>query len=316
MSRLIPLAITADNAVVADLRGGSVAIGNFDGAHRGHAHLIDALTKQAQQLGGPAIVITFDPPPIQLLKPDRKLGNPLTTLKRRSELLGKLGVDAVIVLQTTADLLSLSPEAFFKQTIVEALAARAMAEGPNFRFGAQRRGDTAMLAELCSAAGIALRIVQGQTNGDQLISSTRIRQLITAGDVAAAGAMLTAPYEISGRVTTGAQRGRDLGFPTANLADVRVLLPAAGVYAGTTEIDDQKHHVAVNIGSNPTFDDPSPKVEAHVLDWDGNLYEQQLKICLHERIRDVKRFDSLDELKRQIAADVKRCRQAQLNEQP
>ncbi|GAB5403543.1 MAG: bifunctional riboflavin kinase/FAD synthetase [Aureliella sp.] len=308
MSRLIPLAITDDNSVVSDLRGGSVAIGNFDGAHRGHAHLIAALTQQAQKVGGPAIVITFDPPPIALLKPDRKLGNPLTTLERRSELLGKLGVDAVVVLRTTTELLSLSPEAFFYQTIVEALAARAMAEGPNFRFGAQRRGDTKMLAELCRDSGITLQIVEGQTRGDQLISSTRIRQLITAGNVAAAGAMLTAPYEISGQVTTGAKRGRDLGFPTANLADIPVLLPANGVYAGTTEIDDQSYRVAVNIGSNPTFDDASTKVEAHVLDWDGDLYGRHLKVCLHERIRDVKRFDSLGDLKRQIAADIQRCR--------
>lgn len=308
MCRLIPLAITDDHSAISDLRGGSVAIGNFDGAHRGHAHLISALTAEAQRLGGPAIVITFDPPPIQLLAPNRKLGNPLTTMKRRCELLGNLGVDAVIVLQTTTELLSLSPEAFFQQTIVNALAARAMAEGPNFRFGAQRRGDIKMLAELCSTSDIALKIVEGEKDGEQLISSTRIRNLITEGNVSAAGAMLTAPYQISGKVTSGAKRGRLLGFPTANLSDVPVLLPADGVYFGSTEIKEQTRRVAINIGSNPTFADASQKVEAHIMDFSGDLYGERLDICFHERIRNVKRFNSLNELKRQIAADLKKCR--------
>lgn len=307
MSRLIPLAITDDPSIVSSIRGGCVTIGNFDGAHRGHAHLVAALTAQAKRIGGPAIVITFDPPPIQILEPTRILGNPLTTLQRRCELLGKLGVDAVIVLQTTAELLDLSPGAFFQQTIVDALDASSMAEGPNFRFGNQRRGDIAMLSDLCTASHITLTIVEGQNAGEQLISSTRIRKLITCGDITAANAMLTDAYQISGRVITGARRGRDLGFPTANLSDVPILLPADGVYLGTTVIDGQTRRVAINIGSNPTFADASQKVEAHILDWEGDLYGTQLEICLHKRIRDVQRFDSLDGLKTQIANDIGKC---------
>lgn len=299
----------APAATLADARRGSVTIGNFDGVHRGHAQLISQLVTAAKASGGPAVVVTFDPPPIHLLAKDVEPRLPLTTLHRRAELLGALGVDYVIVLQTTPELLKLTAENFFDWLVVSNLDARVMVEGPNFRFGHQRLGDTRLLGSLCEAAGLKLHVIQAAQADSEMISSTRIRELLREGQVAAANQLLTANYQVRGRVAAGDRRGRTLGFPTANLAGWKTALPCDGVYCGVTQLDGKKHAAAINIGPNPTFDNSGQKVEVHVIDWEGDLYGSELTVELVDRLRDVKRFESLDALKSQLAIDVSRCRE-------
>jgi riboflavin kinase/FMN adenylyltransferase len=248
--------------------------------------------------------LTFDPPPQAILAPDRPLGPPLTTIARRAELLGSLGVDALIAYPTDRALLSLSAVDFFEQFIVGKLRAGAMVEGPNFRFGRDRGGDTALLQELCRSAGMDCSIAQASEDQAGMISSSRVRRLLAEGDIAAANAMLTENYQLNGLVSAGARRGRELGFPTANLTQIASQVPAHGVYAGSAALNDQWLPAAINIGPNPTFDDSDAKVEVHIIGWQGTLYGERLTCSLKERIRDVMKFESLASLQQQIRQDI------------
>lgn len=296
------------DSIPASVRGCAVAVGNFDGVHRGHAKLIKKLVQLAGHVGGASVVMTFDPPPQAILTPPRSLAPPLTTVPRRAELLGCLGVDAVIAYPTDRELLELTPVQFFEHLICRRLQARGMVEGPNFRFGKDRAGNTQLLRQLCEQAGMRFELASATTDCDGMISSTRIRGLLAAGEISSVNSMLTQPYQIRGTVAEGAGRGRQLGFPTANLIDIGCLLPAHGVYAGRTTIDGQSYPVAINIGPNPTFDEETSKVEAHLIDWQGRLYGQQLTCNLLVRIRGVEKFSSVEALRQQIAQDVAACR--------
>lgn len=298
----------------ARFRRGAVSVGNFDGVHRGHAQLIGELVSKANQLDGPALVMTFDPPPIAILYPDRKCAPPLTTLERRAELLHALGVDALIAIPTTPELLLLSAEDFFQHTILGVLEARAMVEGPNFCFGHRRQGDVTLLESLCSAANLDFSIAAAREDSLGLISSTRIRQYLNAGDVAAANRLLTQTYSFDGTVVAGARRGRELGYPTANLEQIASLLPGPGVYVGQVQFmdstigGDDGAIAAINIGPNPTFEESRPKVEVHIVDFaGGSLYGNRLRIRLLEKIRDIQKFNSLEDLREQIGRDVAAC---------
>ncbi|HUP78458.1 MAG TPA: adenylyltransferase/cytidyltransferase family protein, partial [Pirellula sp.] len=200
-------------------QGGAVTIGNFDGVHRGHQAIIQQVRKLADQVSGPAVVFTFDPPPSRLLRPDFSPPS-LTGIERRTELLRKLGIDFVIVYPASIKMLDLEPEQFFDSVVIRSLRAKAIAEGENFRFGKQRRGDIPMLKRLCDQSGMQFSLLEPQRDQGEWISSTRIRTLIEAGDIAGANRLLIEPYRISGIVGHGAQRGRTLGFPTANLEDI------------------------------------------------------------------------------------------------
>lgn len=292
-----------------DLRGGAIAIGNFDGVHQGHAGLVEQLKRLAKRFDGPAVVLTFDPPPVAILVPDRLPTAPLTSMARRAELLGRLGVDAMVAYPTDRNLLNLSPAEFFQQKIVDGLGARAMVEGPNFRFGKDRAGDTELLRSLCEASSVTLEIAGAKQDASGvMISSSRIRAALAEGDLESANTMLTLPYQIAGIVAKGAQRGRELGFPTANLEDIANLVPAFGVYAGQVEIEDSKHAAAVNIGPNLTFGEQRSKVEVHILDWKGTIYGERLEVTLLERIREVRKFDSIESLTQQLRQDIQACR--------
>lgn len=289
--------------VTSELQGGAVSIGNFDGVHRGHARLVAALREQANAAGGPAVVFTFEPHPVRLLRPERA-PPPLTWTERKAELLAELGVDALVVYPTDERLLSLSPQAFFGEMVVTRLAARAIVEGPNFYFGKDRAGDIRLLRELAISAGVALEVVPPLEEGGSYISSSRIRDLIRAGDVAAASALLTAPYRIRGMVTHGSARGTRIGFPTANLEAVDTLLPAVGVYAGRAFVREGYWPAAINLGPNPTFGEEAVKVEVHLVGFAGSLYGQPLEVDFLGRLRDTRRFASAEELQQQLRQDV------------
>jgi riboflavin kinase / FMN adenylyltransferase len=286
-----------------DLRHGALSIGNFDGVHRGHARLIERLLVKARELRGPAIVFTFDPHPVRLLRPE-SAPPPLTWTDRKAELLAELGVSAVIAYPTDEALLALSPEQFFERIVRDKLAARSMVEGPNFFFGHQRAGNVDTLAALCRSADVALEIVPPMSIGDEIVSSSRVRAALQAGDVDLARQLLTRPYRIRGMVTHGAGRGAKIGFPTANLEAIDTLLPAQGVYAARAITPNGNWAAAVNIGPNPTFGEQALKVEAHLIGFQGTLYGQALEIEFLSRLRSIRPFESIEALKVQLQHDI------------
>ena len=286
-----------------ELRRGALTIGNFDGVHLGHAEIIRQMVARAGELGGPAVVFTFDPHPALLLRPEQP-PLPVCRTDRKVELLGRLGVDAVIVYPTDQAFLKLSAEDFFNQIVKGRLATRAMVEGGNFFFGHNRQGNVDLLREFCHASGVTLEVVKPVQVDGLIASSSLVRRLLSAGQIEAANKILTAPYRVRGKVARGAGRGRQLGFPTANLEQVETLLPIEGIYAGRAEIDGQIWPAAVSLGPNPTFDETGLKLEVHLVGYSGSLYDSHIELDFLARLRDVIRFDSVDELLGQMARDV------------
>ena len=288
------------------VRGGVVAVGNFDGAHRGHAALIGA----AREVAGPdrpVVAVTFDPHPLVLLAPER-VQPPLTTVAERARLLHELGAGHVVVLQTTPELLNLSPEAFFSRIVRGSLAARGMTEGFNFRFGRGRAGSNDTLRTLCREARIEFREVPPFETGGRPVSSSRVRDALLAGDLRQATDLLARPYRVSGVVGTGAKRGRTIGFPTANLDRVETLLPADGVYAAAVEAPAGRFAGAAHIGPNVTFGESARRLEVYLLDFAGDLYGQTLSVDFIARLRGTERFSGVDALVEQMNKDVAAAR--------
>lgn len=289
-------------------RGGAVAIGNYDGVHLGHAQIAARLLAAARQVGGPAVMFTFDPSPAALLRPDHA-PSPLTWLERKVELLLGLGIDGVIAYPTDQALLRHSAQFFFEHIILQHLAARAMVEGPNFFFGHNREGNVERLQHFCQRSGLSLEIVTPVEVDGQVVSSSRIRALVAAGNVELAARMLDRPYRIRGDVIRGAGRGRQLGFPTANLGRVDTLLPGEGIYAGVAHVDGQRWPAAMSLGPNPTFDEGRLKVEVHLDGYQGNLYDRQIEVDFLARLRDIVRYHSVADLVAQLQRDVQATRE-------
>lgn len=284
-------------------RGGAIAIGNFDGVHRGHANIVSRLCERANEVGGPSVVLTFDPHPVRLLRP-AEVPPPLTWTDRKANLLAEQGVDYIIAYPTDLALLQLTPSDFFERIVRKLLDAQAIVEGPNFFFGHNREGDIDLLADLARHAQISLDIVEATEVDNEIVSSSRIRKMIAAGDVGPARILLTQPYRIRGMVTHGAGRGSDIGFPTANLEAIDTLLPGEGVFAGRGLSNGQQWTAAINIGANPTFGESHLKVEVHLVGCRQPLYGCPLEIDFLERLRDVQPFGSVDELVHQLNIDV------------
>jgi riboflavin kinase/FMN adenylyltransferase len=288
---------------VADCRGGAVAIGNFDGVHRGHAALMAALRAQADAVRGPAVALTFDPHPADVLRPGQS-PPPLTTTAERARLLHELAADQVIVIRTTPDLLALRADAFFAQVIQERLAARALVEGPNFGFGRRREGNIDTLARLCQESDTALTVVPPVRVQDAEVSSSRIRTTLMSGDVREAATLLGRPYRLSGLVGVGEKRGRTIGFPTANLDAIPTVVPGDGVYVVRALVDGAAWPGAANVGPNPTFGENTRKVEVHIIGFDGDLYGRPLLVDFLERLRETRPFRGPTELIEQLKKDV------------
>jgi riboflavin kinase/FMN adenylyltransferase len=215
----------------------------------------------------------------------------------------------VVAYPTDEELLGLSAREFFESIVLDALKAKALVEGPNFYFGHNREGTVELLAKLAESAGLTLDVVPSVEIDGDLVSSSRIRGLVAAGDVAKAGQLLSAPYRIRGMVTHGAGRGGKLGFPTANLEGIDTLLPKAGVYAGRALVQSILYPAAINLGPNPTFGESAVKVEIHLLDYHDSLYGQPLEVEFLDRLRDVTSFASLQALVEQLEKDIKRTRE-------
>ncbi|MFJ9697737.1 bifunctional riboflavin kinase/FAD synthetase [Kitasatospora sp. NPDC101183] len=300
--------------IPGDWGRGVVTIGSFDGVHRGHQLIIGRAVERACELGLPSVVVTFDPHPREVIRPG---SHPplLAPHPRRAELIAELGVDAVLVLPFTTAFSQESPETFVQQVLVDALHAKVVIEGPNFRFGHRAAGDVALLAELGRADDFEVEVVDLQvcgTAGDgEPFSSSLIRRLVGSGDMAGAGEVLGRPHRVEGVVVRGAQRGRELGYPTANVETVpHSAIPADGVYAGWLTAEGERMPAAISVGTNPTFDGTARTVEAYAIDRVGlDLYGLHVAVDFLAYLRGMEKFDSIDALLDRMADDVKRARE-------
>jgi riboflavin kinase / FMN adenylyltransferase len=290
---------TLNDPIPDTCRGGTLAIGNFDGVHRGHQSLLAEAARQARS----AVAVTFDPHPIQLLRPDR-VEPFLSTRADRADLLLQYGADHVLILQTTPALLQLTAREFFERIIVLGLQAKALVEGHSFSFGRGREGTIGVLKQLCAEKAIGLTLMPPCEVLGQPVSSSRVRRELQAGNVEIAQQLLGRPYRLSGVVGTGAKRGATLGFPTANLEQIATLVPGNGVYAVRVSHEGVPWPGAANVGPNPTFGENVRKIEVHLLGFEGDLYGQSLSVDFIKKIRDTKTFGSAQELIAQIGADI------------
>jgi len=316
--------------VPTDLTGTVVAIGNFDGVHRGHRAVLHRLAGIARERGSLSVAITFDPHPVLVLRPD-EAPVPLTTLEHRLELMAATGLDAVLVLPFTHELATWSPERFVDDVLVRRLRVGAVVVGRDIRFGHRNSGDLGTMRRLGAQLGFEVLVIDdvgdtGQGEDDAAgshatprWSSTWLRRVIGEGDVEAAARVLGRPHRVTATVVHGDHRGRELGYPTANLGpDAVGAVPADGVYAGWLEVlldppaeaEDRRMPAAISVGTNPTFDGKERRVEAYVLDRDDlDLYGRQVAVEFVSRLRPTLRFDGIEPLLERMADDVRRCRE-------
>lgn len=287
--------------------GGCIAIGNFDGVHRGHRRMLSVLKQLAARQKTHSVAVTFHPHPITILRPE--FSPPLlTTIAERTRLLKQAGIDFVVVLPVTQQLLSMSASEFFDEFVIGTLQARGMVEGPNFQFGHDRGGNVQDLAEMCRRVSIPLRIVDLVSDRDTEISSSRIRRAIAVGDLRDAVQLLGHPLRIQGVVQAGDGRGSLLGFPTANLEQIQTMVPQHGVYAGSTHLNGRRYVTAVSIGPNLTFGGAETKTECFLDGYEGSLYGCQLDVDLIAEVRQLISFPGPESLVQQIRLDVAACR--------
>ena len=287
----------------------AVAVGNFDGVHRGHQALVAAAVARARETGGAAVVLTFDPHPARVLRPDAA-PSALSTLAQKEELVTALGIDRLVALAFDARLAALSPAAFVQEVLASLLGARHVVVGESFRFGHARQGDARTLEALGGNEGFDVQLVPPVLHAGRPISSSRVREALAAGDVREAAQLLGRPYALDGHVVRGDGRGRTLGIPTANLRAEDQLLPARGVYAGSALVPSGEWRTAVvNVGERPTFGGTGLVVEAHLLDFAGDLYDARVRLSFHARLRGEERFPSAQALVERIQADVRAARE-------
>jgi len=284
-------------------------VGNFDGVHRGHASLLAQTKHLADRLGGPSIACLFEPHPIAILRPELAPQR-LTTAQERARRMSPLGIDFLVVCRTSPGLLNLTAEQFFAGLVEQNLKARGIVEGENFCFGKDRNGDVELLRQLCDHAGIEFQVAEMRSENGEMISSTRIRDLLDGGDVHTAAEFMACPHRITGRVERGDGRGRTIGFPTANLHEIDAFIPAAGVYAALASADDQDYSAAVHIGESPTFrSGDAQKVEVHLIGFSGDLYDKAITVQFIRRIRGTMRFASAEDLANQLVIDLQSATQ-------
>ncbi len=285
-----------------------LALGNFDGLHRGHTKIIDRVRRVAVERSATSLVLTFDPHPPRIIRPD-KAPALLMTLEQKIEALEKSGIQGVAIVRFTLELSRWEPETFVKTVLVDWLRVGEVWVGADFLFGRDRSGNFSLLRTLGAHYGFRAEKIDPVRYKDFVVSSTRVRRLVSEGRVDEAGALLGRHVFIDGTVVRGAGRGRELGVPTANLETANQLLPPHGVYATTVTIDGVVHAGVTNIGLRPTFADAGrTMIEVHVLDVDRDLYGQPLRVGFVQRLRDERRFPDVDALKTQIDADVRRAR--------
>ena len=285
-----------------------LALGNFDGVHRGHSKILDRMQRVAGERGATSVVMTFDPHPPRVVRPD-KAPPLLMTKTQKLEAIADAGVHGAAIVRFTPDLSRWDPEMFVRTVLVDWLHVAEVWVGANFLFGRDRSGNFSMLRVFGGRYGFKTEKIDPVRYKDFVVSSTRIRRLVSEGRVDEAGALLGHQYVIDGTVTRGDQRGRTIGFPTANLCTENELLPPHGVYATTTRIGEIVHPSVTNIGTRPTVDSSGRTVvETHIFNLDRDLYGQSIRVGFVQRLRDERVFESLVMLSAQIEADCRRAR--------
>jgi len=289
--------------IAAPLRGGVIALGNFDGFHAGHQAVVGRAVHHAKDDGRPAIVATFDPHPVRFFKPDAPPFR-LTTLDQRQELFAAAGADAMLVLPFDAGLANTSAQDFITELLLDRYGAAGVVTGADFVFGKGRGGDVVTLADHARRLGFFTEMVAPVDDAAEAVSSSRIRDALRAGDCATAARLLTRPFTVRGIVQHGDKNGRLLGFPTANIDMGSYLRPRYGIYAVTGTLPDGRLlKGAANLGIRPSFDPPRELLEPHFFDFSGDLYGQPIDVAFHAFLRPEAKFDTMDALMAQIAAD-------------
>jgi riboflavin kinase / FMN adenylyltransferase len=284
-----------------------LALGNFDGLHRGHLKIIERVKRGAVEHGGIPMAMTFDPHPPRVVRPD-KAPPLLMTLEQRLEALDRAGIHAIAVVRFTRELSQWDPEMFVRTALVDWLHVSEVWVGANFLFGHDRSGNFSLLRALGQRYGFRAEKIDPVRYKEFVVSSTRIRRLVAEGRVDEAGALLGHAYVLAGVIVEGKRRGRELGFPTANLQTENELIPPHGVYATTLTVDGVVRAAITNIGVNPTFGDgQGTSIETYVLRYSGELYGCRVQLGFVQRLRDERRFDDVDGLRAQIEADCRRA---------
>jgi len=280
-----------------------LALGNFDGMHRGHLKIIERVRRGAEERGATSVAMTFDPHPSKIVRPE-KAPPLLMTHQQKLEALARGGMQGVAIVRFTPELAHWDPEMFVRSVLVEWLHVAEVWVGANFLFGHDRSGNFSLLRSLGARYGFRAEKIDPVRYKDFVVSSTRVRRLVSEGRLDEAGALLGHYYAVDGTVVNGQKRGRELGFPTANICPENELVPPAGVYATTMNIEGVAYPSITNIGLRPTFEaGESVVIETHVLDFDKDVYGQKVRLGFVQRLRDEKKFDGVDALKAQIEAD-------------
>lgn len=287
--------------------GSAITIGNYDGVHIGHRFILERLRNEAGKRGLPAVVYTFEPHPVKLLAPSAAPPT-INTLKQKMELLAGCGVSAVVVEKFTRRFSHHSPKDFFRKFIVSCLHAKFIMVGYDFTFGAKRQGNIETLEKLGMNHGIGVNIVKPRLYKDTLVSSTLVREYVLDGRIKEVMPLLGRPFFINGRVVAGSKRGAKLGIPTANMETENELIPKKGVYITRVVLGGKKYRGVTNIGTKPTFGGNCLSIETHIPGFNKKIYGKKCRLIFLKRIRNEKRFETSDELVRQIRMDIKNAR--------
>ena len=300
--------LDARNRVPDALRGAVIALGNFDGFHLGHQAVVGEAVRWAKAEGRPAIVATFDPHPVRHFQPDAPPFR-LTTIDQREELFAAAGADAMLVFHFNGELAATTADEFVNGLLIDRIGAAGVVTGEDFTFGKARGGNVAVLRELGAARGLASRTVGPVIEAGEVVSSSRIREAIQAGDCQTAERLMTRPFAIRGNVQHGDKLGRTINCPTANLDIGSYLRPRYGIYAVTGRLPGGVEvQGAANVGIRPTFDPPKELLEPYFFDWSGDLYGAEIEVAFHHFLRPEAKFDSLDDLTTQMAKDCEEAK--------
>jgi riboflavin kinase/FMN adenylyltransferase len=300
--------LDSGSAVPGQLRGGIVALGNFDGFHKGHQAVVGRAVARARAEGRPALVATFEPHPMRFFRPDSPWFR-LTTMDQRARLIAAAGVDALFVFRFDREFAALGPEEFVARWLVEQLGVAGVATGEDFTFGTKRAGDVGLLASLGEKYGFVAEAVPAVQDNGETISSSRIREALRAGDCETATHLLTRPFALEGIVEHGDKRGRAIGYPTANIGLDRYLRPRFGIYAVRgTLADGRIVDGAANLGIRPTFEPPRELLEPFFFDFSADLYGQKIEVALVSYLRPEAKFDTIEALQAQMARDCEEAK--------
>lgn len=301
--------VTGWENIPSSANGAFVTIGNFDGVHIGHQYIFEKLSREAKERGVPSVVITFEPHPKMIIHPEIRPFYLITTLEEKLELIERHGIDTCLVIPFDENFAQTTAAEFVEKILLRQLRVRRLFIGHDYTFGRGKEGNVSYLTAQGARLGFEVEVMAPFTLNGVVVSSTRVRKAILAGEMSQVTKYLGRPYNLKGKVIEGHRRGQKLGFPTANIAPEKILVPPDGVYAVKVKMNGLLLNGALNIGTNPTFGDESRSIEVFILDFDGDIYGQRLEVFFIDRVREERRFSSVEELIRQITLDVERTRE-------